>query len=233
MERDLRRRGWTILELLIVLALLGTLAGLALPVLSSRSRGWALEAAASQARASIRSCRAEAMREGTIVRLEKRTGDSGAVRLWSRAARAAAAEETAVERGDGNPGAREGTGSPDPDRVRMLFELPRGIGAGLNPPTPATDGTRPTPTSDMAMSDAELVATFLPDGTVVSEGPLFVWAEPTMVLSIRVARWTGGVTIETYAASPPRPEEEEEAGPGGVPDDLSPPGAASTPGGRP
>lgn len=58
--------GFTLLEMLVVLAILGLIAGLAFPAVERAQRRQAFLAAAAQVELAVRQARVEAMRRGTI-----------------------------------------------------------------------------------------------------------------------------------------------------------------------
>lgn len=169
------RRAFSVVELLVVLALLTALVSLAMPALLGRVGGAAMEAAARQVGAAVDAARSEAHRTGRPVRLEGRRDPGGEVLLWIVPSGDAASEEET----DAAPSEGEMWGAL-PERVRLSAS------PELSEEEPATGPPEVGPV---------IVGTFLPDGNIAAAGPLFVVGDAGS-LRVRINGWTGAVTFE-------------------------------------
>jgi prepilin-type N-terminal cleavage/methylation domain-containing protein len=190
------RGGFTLLELIVVVALLAALAGMALPALLSRVGGSTLEAVKARLAAAASLCRADAQRRSESLELAVR-GFQGRTILVSRPAIAE----------DGAP--------PDDE---LLLELPDGYAISLTPP----GGDEPGDWSNQVETDSDVdaeglvLAVYQPDGSASVPGVRFlVFGEEA--LQVLIARWTGELTLASVSLSDGL-EIEDEALPETVPD---------------
>jgi len=84
-EHAMERRGFTILELLVVLTLLVVVAGLVMPSVMERMAGSVLESAMSRIEGAAALCRAEAQQRGLPVRMVARADARGIVSIYAEA----------------------------------------------------------------------------------------------------------------------------------------------------
>jgi prepilin-type N-terminal cleavage/methylation domain-containing protein len=185
------RDGFTLLELIVVIALLVALGGLALPGLLSRVAGSTQGAVRTRLEAAGAICRAEAQRSGRTIELAARVVEGRVLVVGRRAV-----EEETDERDSGD----------------VLLELPTGY---------TVSRTRPGDEGSRAESDPEIpglggdggvvIAVFGPDGTAAPGGARFVIVG-TDAMEVRIARWTGALTL-SEPLSPQEPAEADEVEP--------------------
>jgi prepilin-type N-terminal cleavage/methylation domain-containing protein len=170
------RRGYTLFELLVVLALLLLLAGLAVPSLETMYADYRLQAAVDQVRAKWAEARAHAVAEGRPYRFST-SADGGAFRV--------APDDSDYWGGGGDASAP--AGAPD---APLVFEdsLPKGIRFASADSAPAAGDWSP-------------VAVFLPDGTARNDVEILFQARYCTPILLRLRALTGGVTAHPVAAA--------------------------------
>jgi prepilin-type N-terminal cleavage/methylation domain-containing protein len=177
-----KRRGYTLFEMVIVLALIVLLAGLAVPPIEAMYADYKLESAADQVRGKWAAMRARAITEGRPYRFCVIPGtpsfrvapDSGD--FWSG--------------GDAAPIA-EGDAPP----LVVEDSLPRDIPFSMNgdaAPPPAAGDFGSAASADSGSWTT--VAVFLPDGTARNDAKIDLTLSGTGVVSLRLRALTGGVT---------------------------------------
>jgi prepilin-type N-terminal cleavage/methylation domain-containing protein len=178
------RRGYTLFELLVVLALLLLVAGLAVPSLESMYADYRLQAAVDQVRAKWAEARAHAVAEGRPYRFSV-SADGSSFRV---------APDGADFWGGGDASAP--AGAPD---APLVFEdsLPRGIRFASADAGAAGEGAAPA----AAAGDWSPVAVFLPDGTARNDVEILFQARYCTPILLRLRALTGGVTAHPVAAA--------------------------------
>jgi prepilin-type N-terminal cleavage/methylation domain-containing protein len=174
-----RFRGYTLFEVIIVLALLTALAGLVLPGLLSRVVGSTEEAVATRLTAAAAVCRADAQRRGLAMELVAREVEGHT----SIVSRLPATSESSV------PGAGE-----------VLLEFPPGYSVTTS--SAASGGEEAEP----ADATGVVLTLFLPDGSTGTPGTSFLRHGPG-IREIRIARWTGELSLAELPAEVIEPDE--------------------------
>jgi prepilin-type N-terminal cleavage/methylation domain-containing protein len=182
----MRRRGYTLFELILVLALLVLVAGLALPSINSMYADSRLLAGVDQVRAQWALMRARATTEGRPYRF--------AVAVNSGAFRVAPDSPEFWAGGDPPPGP-EGSDQP----LIVQDELPKGIRFDFGDAPDAAAGQSP---SASAPADWTPVAVFLPDGTARDDKEITFRSANCTPLLLRLRALTGGVTCQPVASAP-------------------------------
>jgi prepilin-type N-terminal cleavage/methylation domain-containing protein len=183
-----KRRGYTLFEMVIVLALIVLLAGLAVPPIESMYADYKLESAADQVRASWATLRARAIQEGRPYRF--------AVIPGTPEFRAAPDSGDYWSGGDSAPMA-----NGDTQPLVVEDSLPRDI--------PFVNGDSSDVSAAGAAGDAApadsgswtTVAVFLPDGTAQDDAQVILTLRGAGVISLRLRALTGGVTTRRGAAA--------------------------------
>ena len=179
----MKRRGYTLFEMAIVLALLVLLAGLAWPSLESMYSDYKLQSAVDEVRGKWASLRARAIIEGRPYRFSVVPG-GGEFR-------------GAPDAGD-FWGGGDAAASGDSDNAPLVFEdtLPRGITFGMGdaggPTSPADDSAAgAAPVNSGAWTT---VAIFLPDGTAQQDAQIVFSYPGSGSIALRLRALTGGVS---------------------------------------
>ncbi|HEY1381191.1 MAG TPA: GspH/FimT family pseudopilin [Gemmataceae bacterium] len=174
------RRGFTLLEVLLVVAVIVILAAMAYPSIEAMYGDVRLSAAADQVRARWADARTKAIEEGRPYRFA--TQPDGQFRI--------APDAADFWSGGGGSGASE---SNDADTPPLVVEesLPKGIGFSdeTNNSGDNSDGGPWT-----------TVLKFLPDGTASADKTITLQAEGYRSVQLRVRALTGAVTVETLPA---------------------------------
>lgn len=201
----MRHPAFTLLELLIAIALVALLAGIVLPVGVSRFSADGFAQAQRQLAAAVIIARADAQRRGGIIRLVVRQ-DAGAATLWT---------EDAEQPSDDGPTSRRSVSTP---RREFVLDLPSGVRIELAPPSSEdessaaeTGGEADEEAGDSGAGFARggTVCLLLPDGSVIMPHDLLMVSDSAggRAVRIRLNRWTG------EAEFPPFVREEAEAAP--------------------
>lgn len=211
------RRGFTLLELMVVLAILLALASVAVPALLTSSRASRLPEAQGQIEAAMMMARADAQRQATPVRLmvRERAGSAGEMELVAEAVELSAAEP----REESAEGAT--TGGPakvSPERSGSVYALPSGVSvrefvpgsheeiagrehtsvpsvAAHSAPSGASADRASGAASETSIRDGVVLAVFLPDGEAVRPGPRYLVDRAGRVLELVVEPMSGRVTV--------------------------------------
>lgn len=224
----MRRTGFTLLELAVVLTLLVALAALALPAVRSLTGAVLLDEAAERVRAELLIARAEAQREGLPVRVWAERVENGGWRVLSR--RLSVSEDVVtLDAGSlllPEPRAGAAAGNPaDPSLAgRVLVTLPSGVrialpeagmemGMGVGSVAGADDAL-PLPFADEEPTPEEPeerrleLAVFLPDGSAMESRSLDVVDPDGERRRLVISRWSGLARVERVG--PPGGEAEAE-----------------------
>ena len=169
------RRGYTLLEMLLVLALIVILAALVVPSLQSAYAQYKLRASADTVRAAWANARSWAIDSGRPYRFDI-TPDKGNYRV------------VPADTGSDSMGGADNT-------VRTLeASLPDGInfefGQGSSGPAAPS-----VPTMGGGDGNWQTVATFLPDGTARENVEITIRAKKIPPLVVRLRGLTGAVTV--------------------------------------
>jgi prepilin-type N-terminal cleavage/methylation domain-containing protein len=165
------RRGYTLLEMLLVLALLVILAALAYPSVDGMYSGIRLRAGADNLRSALAQARAHAMDEGRSYRFAVLAGQ-GNYRV--------APEGSAYWGG----GASTGEADPDNPPLELEDKLPKGIVFTLDDLGGGGEGGWVP------------VVTFLPDGTATDDRQFTLRLPGCRPIIVRLRALTGMVTLE-------------------------------------
>lgn len=167
MIRRTRRQGYTLLELLAVMAALLVLGVMLLPTLSSLRGNTNLKAGADILRGLLAEARAKAIEDGRNYKISF-SADGRTIRIEPDVTAAA-----------------DGTSNPDERPVVRQEDLPTGVTISiLEDDSPVTDGT-----------GVLRVATLLPDGTCREDSVLVQVNETGLApLTLRIRGLTGNVT---------------------------------------
>jgi prepilin-type N-terminal cleavage/methylation domain-containing protein len=178
------RPGYTLLELVLVLALVGILLGLAYPSLEGAYSHYQLKAAADEVRAAWVRARSRAVEDGRAYRFAIVPGH-GNFRV--------APDGDAYWGGGGPPG-------DDPTGPAFLLEdaLPRGLRftSGSDGPAPAwaDSGDSALPPEAVAPNQWVKTAVFLPDGTADADVDVVFQGKGGRPLQVRQRALTGVIT---------------------------------------
>jgi len=215
----MRRRGFTLLEVLVALGVLGVVLGLSLPALNARLERGSFEGSAERLAGAVRLAKEEARDSGRPVTVRARTLESGAMVIeWS-----AGMLQSEPRPSDGGP-AEVG----DEQRWTSLTELAIGLAIGDRDPGQTLDldeGLQATGSSaawpgesadaeDLLFFDDELagervrtLGVFLPSAEAIVQGPVYLIeqprdeaASPERWASLTVSPWTGRISLEVFRA---------------------------------
>jgi prepilin-type N-terminal cleavage/methylation domain-containing protein len=175
------RRGYTLFELVLVIAVLAAVAALAYPSVEAMYGNYRVTAAVDQVRAAWAAARAHALEEGRPYRFGV-VPDGGNIRV-------------APDGGEfwGGGGASLGDGGGD--AYVQEESLPKGVRVSLSAngaAGPVDDG--PAPGGDVPAGGWTTAAVFLPDGTARDDAELLFRARGSRPVSLRLRALTGIVT---------------------------------------
>ncbi len=200
-------RGFTILELLIALALLVAMASLVLPVLVSRSAGYAFDEALRQTRSAAMACRADAQRTGECVEFRAVTLADGRTALVGGLLRGGETtgeieDELAgvgVSELEGEERVRsserqyvvlpKSTSVRRPEALAILSEAYAELDEGFVPEPMAWE-------EETAETAAISLGVFLPDGSFVAGEAVELVGTDGRSARLRVHPWTGLASLE-------------------------------------
>jgi len=188
-------RGWTLVELLVVFALLGLLVAMALPHVVAAAGGVTVRLAADEVMSALRETRIVGLRLGGYVGVKFRTAEDGTVTY-------------AIYRdGDG-----DGVRTADIDRgVDPIVGMPRrlqhfgrsvrfGFPAGPAPRDPGSPGRRLDRLDDPIRFNRSDIASFSPlEGA--TPGTVYLTDGVRRLVAVRVTGRTGRVRTLTYDAA--------------------------------
>ena|SRR5437016_4858325 len=173
------RRGFTILEVLLVAAIIVMLAAMAYPSIEAMYGDLRLTAAADQVRARWADARTKAIEEGRPYRFA--TQPDGQYKI---------APDTAdFWSGSGDATASDANDADSPPLV-VEESLPQGLKFADESPSGDTTDTGPWQTA----------IKFLPDGTASADKTITIQAEGYRPVQLKVRALTGAVTVETLPA---------------------------------
>lgn len=180
----MERRGFSLLEVLVALAVLLAITGIALPSLLGRVSGVRLDTGVRQFGAVVVSVRAAAQERGAAIELVALLrGDSE--ELATRELRGGSVEEP----GDGPTASVQAV---LPTGLRLSMEPPPALGAD------AFDIPAAEPIA--AVEESRRLAVFMPDGSVVAKGPVYL-SGYGQDFELTLNRWTGGVSSREMVRS--------------------------------
>ena len=188
------RRGYTLFEMVIVLALILIIAGLSIPSIQSMYSDSKMQAAVDQVRGAWAGMRSHAISEGQQYRFSVAVNGSDF----------RAAPDSSDYWGGGDPPA-----AADPINPPLVIQgsLPKGIRftADANDPGAADPSTPPSSSSAPSTSSGawSTLAVFLPDGTAQQDVEI-VFRSPdsgATPISLRLRALTGGVTTTRLSAA--------------------------------
>ncbi len=223
-----RRRGLTLLEILIVLALLIASAAIAIPAMSRRFENTRFEATVDQIVATLALARAESQQQRRPVQVIWDAGARSVRAAWldtDAIAEEAEAEESPHDPGEASsPPAQEdgerrgqdrlntaaaaaGTMAMGGSRLRVL--LPEGCrveAPTLPPPDDAAaewpEGERGEIAPDGASGQVLSLVVFMPDGSTFGEASFVVVDQGGRQVRIDINPWTGQAAIAPVAIAP-------------------------------
>ena len=177
------RRGYTLFELVVVVALVLILAGMSIPSIENMYADSRLEAAADQVSGQWSAMRAQAITEGRSYRFSIQPG--GAFR--------AAPDDPAYWSGGDPPAASNANNAP----LVVQDSLPKGIVfVPVNAADPSSSGNPDTGNvanaSDSGSGAWSTVAVFLPDGTAQQDVEIDIQSPLSGPIALRLRALTGG-----------------------------------------
>lgn len=181
------RKAFTLLEVMLVMAVIVVVAGLAYPSLEGMYGGFKLTAATDGVRAAWAEGRSHAINEGRPYRFAVLPG-KGNYRL-------------APDSGDFWSGRGATSGGDDPANPPLVLEdaLPSGVRIGVTGNTGqdgfGDSGDTAAPAGGVDPGAWTTVVTFLPDGTCRADAEMFFHCRGARSLSVRLRGLTGVVTI--------------------------------------
>lgn len=201
------RRAFTILELMIVLAVILGISGILLPLALDDAKRAATGEAASQLEALLLSTRAEAQRTGRALRIVAVLDPAGpSVRVEELSEQAMAGGTARV--------LQEST-LPDGLKLGRSRDEVEGVSADSSLEPGWIDDEEFAPTDDPAgFNDAPppaprlQLAVFLPDGHIAPTRPLYLRGPDGRVGQLDINSWTGVLTV-TYLA--PRTDDDPDS----------------------
>ncbi len=246
----MRGRGFTLIEVLIALALLVTMLSLVGPALMGRLAPMTFDRASGQLGAAIRLAQERARLEGVVLYLYAEADEpGGVVKLTAR--RSPLDDETLGENagigGIAGPrpdesaiGGADRTGVRDvllelPDGYRFTHEPPADAGFGEMPPEPGQekmqgaitppDNSPVNPNREMPDLAPDLIAACLPDGSITAPRPVWLVDAENRAAVLRIDGAVGSVRMEKWSAAS---GDDLDATP--EMDDLLPPETGTRPG---
>ncbi len=229
----MRSRGFTLLEVLVALGVLGVVLGLSMPAISTRLERGSFEGAAERLAGALRTALGEARASGRAVEVRARTDASGRLVIeWALAGHAPESGANAQEEVSEGVASTSASGPNEEERAwRPLAEV--GPGVVLSPTDPASLEQVADPTPPGALSFPELadvgtpefartLAVFLPGSEAIV--PASIWlvpetqdpeAVPSRWATITISAWTARVSLafSSPERDPSAPEELEEESP--------------------
>ncbi|TVS04236.1 MAG: type II secretion system protein [Phycisphaerales bacterium] len=197
----MRRPGFTIIELLIVVGLIAAMAAIVSPIVFDRLRTTREQETVAQVNAAINTARLDARREGRPLLLSAATEEGGRIALRLKPAEDAMAlgrivltlpERFLIERGAED--------APEFQRVAAADD------AFVPTPTPFTQERAPEP---------ELLGAFLPDGSAIAPESFVIVAPSGARTVVRIGAWAGPQDdADSDDLSEQERENEEWDGPG-------------------
>jgi len=185
------RPAYTLLELMLVLAIMALLAALAYPSLDSMYNDFKVASAADKIQAAMAMGRLQAINEGRPYRLGVVPG-KGNYRV--------APDSSEFWAGNSASSSTDSTDQP----VILQDALPKGVRLALSDADVSTDVMRADATSlppdSVDPSQYQAIATFLPDGTSRDDVRIVFSAKGAQSLVITLRGITGAVTVRQMTA---------------------------------
>lgn len=192
----MRRPGFSIIELLIVVGLIAAMAAIVSPIVFDRLRTTREQETVEQVNAAINTARLDARREGRPLLLSVSTEAGGRIALRLKPAEDAAAlgrivltlpDRFLIERGEAE--------GPDMQRVAAADD------AFVPPPLPVAQERAPEP---------ELLGAFLPDGSAIAPESFVIVAPSGKRTRVRIGAWAGPIQDESDLTEEEEAEREAE-----------------------
>ena len=183
--RPRRRQAFTLMEMILVLAIIVILGALSFPALESFYSGVQVDAGADGVRAAWAEAQAHAVNEGRAYRFAILSGQ-GNYRVAPDGA----------DFWEGNGAGATDTDSGDPPYV-LDSAMPKGVAfteAGADAAVPS--GETSTAKGSVDPSQWETVAVFLPDGTARDNAEVTIRAAGARAVTLRLRGLTGVVTVQ-------------------------------------
>lgn len=231
----MRRRAFTLLEIVVTLAIVMALAAIAMPSIARRLGGIQTESLARELGAAVGAARSDAVRESAIFRLVfSPSATDGTLRLVARPF-VGSGDRPAVAPGFVGPilDVPDPVGVAEGESDRLLLVLPRGTTASRGAPEAGWDGgvgvggleAAGAPTSDLeslgggewgtdAGTREVTLGVLMPAGGAVVGGAVYLSVPSGSVLEMRLDAWTGAAVVTTW--KPPAPEDGFLPEPGAV-----------------
>lgn len=180
------RRGWTLFEMMVVMALVVILGAVAAPSLFSSYTQYRLKSAADGMAAAFARARDSARRHGCSYRLSI-IPDTGNYRI-----------------APDNPDAVTGTTNQQGDPLVIEDHLPNGVQIAMGN-TEASDPDNPGNSAGSTVGQSDqgqyvVAAVFKPDGTAQTDVQVVLSAKGAIPLAVKLRGLTGAVTTEPMPA---------------------------------
>lgn len=221
-NRNPASKGFTVLEVLIAIAIIGMLAAIVAAPMSSHMRGAEVEGAAARLQNALSDAQTEARESGRPVTVIAVVGEDGRTGLDSRTVAAPVSDTSPAAPGMEHAFAR----------ATRRVNLPQGvtITSVERPAEPARSiGGMAAPAagrvSDSGDTQERTLAVFLPDGSAVVAGPIRVCGKDGRSSEVRVNPWTGVAALAGLTIDNPTLRSDDVRAPkgaGGTIDDSDP-----------
>lgn len=216
------RSGLTLMELMIVMALMLALVSVVTPLVFSRLQSSVFDETVRQLGSSLSLCRTDARLTGHPVRLVAVTGEDGLVVLVGVPMTSRSERDSAPADGGRDAGTVNLAGLDLARTGRRYLVLPRGyrltrdldgdqLTEALQESAALTDAFVPVPDPGFdpgglgdgdrrALTPPLTIAVFLPDGSALTGDPVRMVAANGVMLDITIGAWTGAASLEVVHA---------------------------------
>lgn len=190
-------RGLTLIEVVIVIAIIAILSALALPAIWNRLGDSRVNSAARQLEAAVISVRAQSQREGYAISLVASHDERGMLLKAERIEQPGSwlDEEMPIDRRSGDQ--REHGRDAGVPTARVIGRLAKGVtvAAGRISETEQGNDALPLRRHEIEQFPPVRIAVALPDGTVIVQPPVRLTAGSTQ-LRMHINRFTGASSVE-------------------------------------